>query len=146
MQLMNYMIKSTKTKLLILLLIFGFGCISQSPTEKAFERLDRQLDSLDTSTSNQIYRVSNMIDKLDSISGSRYILTLELKQSRLSLDISEHIKDGMNKIKFNIPVDKEFYESVEVGTKIKNSFRSGSFIMRGSLSNWVITVVDKTII
>ena len=75
----------------------------------------------------------------------QYILKIELKQSRISLDISKHIKDKMNKIEFEIPVDKEFYESISVGTKITKQFRIGSFILNGTWSDWQMTVKEKTI-
>ncbi len=78
--------------------------------------------------------------------GERYILGLGLKQSHFSLDIGDHIKDSMNAVKFTIPVDKTFYDSVTVGTPIVNKFRSGSFLMSGSFGDWKIKVISKTVI
>ena len=65
----------------------------------------------------------------------KYILKLHLKQTHFSLSISKHIKDAMNAIDFEMPVDKEFYESVSVGTDIVNNFRIGSCILYGSFGD-----------
>ena len=52
----------------------------------------------------------------------------------------------MNDIDIQLPVDKEFYESVEIGSVINDSFRMGSFVMNGSFGNWKIKITDKRII
>lgn len=75
----------------------------------------------------------------------QYIVTFEMSQSHLTLSISEHIKDAMNKATFDMPVDKRFYDSVKPGQRIVNDFRAGSFIMRGSFGNWSLTVKSKRI-
>lgn len=74
-----------------------------------------------------------------------YILKIRLKQSRISLDIGAHFKDEMNAIEFEIPVDKDFYNSVNIGTKITDKFRVGSFVLKGSLSSWDMTVREKIV-
>jgi hypothetical protein len=75
----------------------------------------------------------------------QYILKIHLKQSHFSLDIGKHMKDSMNSIDFELPVDKDFYNSVSIGTNIVDEFRSGSFILNGSMGNWKMTVKDKEI-
>jgi hypothetical protein len=75
----------------------------------------------------------------------RYILKLELKQSHFSLNINQHIKDSMNKVQFEIPVDKQYYDSVKVGDEILDKFRNGSFYIDSSIGNWKITVIRKRI-
>lgn len=76
---------------------------------------------------------------------AKYIITFNIKQSHFTLDISEHIKDSMNDISIEIPVDKEYYDSVNVGDNINDSFRMGSLIMKGSFGKWKITVENKEI-
>lgn len=73
----------------------------------------------------------------------KYIVTFKMTQSHLTLDIGTHIKDSMNTTTFQIPVDKEFYDAVKVGTVINKDFRAGSFLMEGSLGNWKLTVDKK---
>ena len=72
-------------------------------------------------------------------------MTLEIKQTHYTLDLEQHLKDEMNEITIQIPVDKEYYDSVSVGTVIDDSFRMGSMIMKGSFGKWKVTVKDKSI-
>ena len=76
---------------------------------------------------------------------AKYVITFNIKQSHFTLDLGEHLKDTMNDISIEIPVDKEYYDSVEVGDVIDNSFRMGSFIWKGSFGNWKVTVESKGI-
>ena len=76
---------------------------------------------------------------------AKYVITFNIKQTHFTLDIGEHLKDSMNDISIEIPVDKEYYDSVEVGDIIDDSFRMGSFIWKGSFGNWKITVETKDI-
>lgn len=75
----------------------------------------------------------------------QYILKIHLKQSYFSLSIKKYAKDAMNAIDFEIPVSKDFYHSVKIGTKISDKFRSGSFLLYGSFGNWNMTIKDKQI-
>lgn len=74
-----------------------------------------------------------------------YIVTYEISQSHITFDISEHIKDSMNTITMEIPVDKEYYDSLIIGQDIKDDFRIGSLIMKGSWGSWKVSVKDKRI-
>lgn len=76
---------------------------------------------------------------------TKYILRLRLKQSHFSLSIKKHIKDAANAIEFEIPVDKEYFDSVEKGTEIVDDFRFGSFLLYGSFGDWEMTVKDKIV-
>ena len=76
---------------------------------------------------------------------AKYVITFNIKQSHFTLDLGEHLKDAMNDISIEIPVDKEYYDSVEVGDVIDDSFRMGSFIWKGSFGNWKVTVESKGI-
>ena len=76
---------------------------------------------------------------------AKYVITFNIKQTHFTLDIGEHLKDAMNDISIEIPVDKEYYDSVEVGDVIDDSFRVGSFIWKGSFGNWKVTVESKNI-
>ena len=76
---------------------------------------------------------------------AKYVITFNIKQTHFTLDIGEHLKDSMNDISIEVPVDKEYYDSVEVGDTIDDSFRMGSFIWKGSFGNWKVTVESKDI-
>ena len=75
----------------------------------------------------------------------KYILKIRLKQANFTLNIKKHIQNAVNSIDFEIPVDKEFYDSVSKGTEIIDDFRFGSLILSGSFGDWEMTVKDKEI-
>ena len=77
--------------------------------------------------------------------GPKYILKIRLKQSHFSLSIKKHIKDAVNAIEFELPVDKEFYDSVSEGTELVDKFRFGSLILTGSFGDWEMKVKNKEI-
>lgn len=74
-----------------------------------------------------------------------YVVKINIKQTHFTLDIEQHLKDAMNDVDITVPVSKEFYDSVSVGTVLDDSFRMGSFIWKGSVGNWEITISDKYI-
>lgn len=69
----------------------------------------------------------------------RFILNLELRQSR----IMPSLKDYMNKTNFELPVDEEFYNQVNIGSELVDDFRAGSLILSGSFSSWKVKVIGK---
>ena len=73
-----------------------------------------------------------------------YVLTLKVKQSTFTLSISEHIKNSMNAIEFNIPVEKSFWESQSIGSELSNHWKPGSLIFNGDFSKLKVTVTNKT--
>ncbi len=84
--------------------------------------------------------------KTGSTSGNpKYILKIRLKQSHFSLSIKKHIKDAVNAIEFELPVDKEFFDSVSEGTELVDKFRFGSMVLYGSFGDWEMTVKDKEV-
>ena len=89
---------------------------------------------------------SAIIDEKIENGTAKYVLTLNIKQVHYTLDITEHLKDSVNDLSIQIPVDKEYYDSVEVGDTIDDSFRMGSFIFKGSFGSWDITVENKEIL
>ena len=80
--------------------------------ESEIAQLETERDRLDEETLNT--KIDNGLAK--------YVITFNIKQSHFSLDLGEHLKDAMNDISIEIPVDKEYYDSVEVGDVIDDSF------------------------
>ncbi len=110
--------------------------------------INSELQSIKTARENEIESLSKDVTTLNIYKQGRtpkYVLKLKLKQSHISLSITKHIKDSMNAIEFEMPVDKEFYDNVNVGSEIVDSFRVGSLLLSGSLGDWRMTVVDKEI-
>jgi hypothetical protein len=143
-------------KNIILLAVLGclFSCESKTYTKSEIEKFQESAKLLDDQVKSKRNELSDLNQKVNSKNAElnalsknnpKYMLKIRFKQSRISLDIGEHLKDSMNSGYFEIPVDKEFYDSVKVGDKIVDKFRGGSFIISGSFSDWVLKVEDKRI-
>lgn len=137
-----------KIKWLSLFLVISFvfclsGC-NENPEvlEQKITELKTQINELEIEKKNLEENVSSV--KVDK-GVAKYVVTLEIKQTHYTLDLEQHLKDEMNEITIQIPVDKEYYDSVSVGTVIDDSFRMGSMIMKGSFGKWKVTVKDKSI-
>lgn len=79
--------------------------------------------------------------------GPIYVLVIEAHQVTATLDIGEHIKNKINNIELRIPVDKRFYNCINVGESLtENNFKMGSLIFNGDASVLNFTVKEKLII
>lgn len=103
--------------------------------QNQIDDLNHQKDKLET----------EVVDKKIENGTAVYVVTINVAQSHPLWDIGSNIKDNMNDVDIDIPVSKEFYDSVNVGTVLDDSFRMGSFIMSGSYGSWDITVSDKKV-
>jgi outer membrane murein-binding lipoprotein Lpp len=119
------------------------GCYSQNEVlEAEIETLENEIEVLEVEKT----KLESEIVEVKTEKGlESYILTINIKQSHFTLDIGQHIKDEMNDISIEIPVDKEFYDAVEVGDIINDEFRWGSLILKGSIGSWDVTVENKEI-
>ena len=88
---------------------------------------------------------TEIVDKKIDNGTAVYVVTINVAQSHPFWEIDSYIKDDMNDVDIDIPVSKEFYDSVEAGTVLDDSFRMGSFIMSGSYGSWDITISDKKV-
>lgn len=118
----------------VAMFVFLTGCAS---TENNNEQ---PVDSSESSYSTQ----NEAYDAIEIEPGeTKYFVTINISQSHFTLDLGQHIKDAMNDINIEIMVDKDYYDSFEIGDSINDDFRWGSFITSGSLGNWDITISDK---
>lgn len=135
-----------KLSLILMLMVIITGIIGCGANE---EELDNQIQTLQEEIHNletQKEKLKNEIVDIKEENGTaKYVITFEIKQSHFSLDIGKHLKDAMNAIEIEIPVDKEYFDSVEVGDTINDDFRVGSLVMKGSFGSWDITVKNKEI-
>lgn len=127
-------------------LTFGLtGCGEEAEKDALIE----QIDSLKTEKAELESAVAELKDMATAEkirTGTEvYVVVINISQSHFTLDLEEHMKDVMNDVDITIPVSKEFYDSVNKGTVIDDSFRMGSFIAKGSIGNWDIVVKDKYI-
>lgn len=74
-----------------------------------------------------------------------YIVTFEIGQQHITLDIGDLLKDAINKTELEVMVSKEYYDAVDVGTVVNDDFRVGSLALKGSFGTWNIEVIDKRI-
>lgn len=129
----------------VLVCVFLGGC----GEEQQIEQIRSEIASLEQTKTELITQISSLssevVEMKEENGTAKYVLTLEIKQTHFTLDVSEHIRDSVNAIEIQIPVDKEYYDSVEIGGTISDEFRMGSLIFHGSFGNWKITVKDKEI-
>ena len=119
------------------------GCSkTETVTNEGVAKLESEIAQLEAERDQLNEEILNT--KIDN-GLAKYVITFNIKQTHFTLDIGEHLKDSMNDISIEIPVDKEYYDSVEVGDVIDDSFRMGSFIWKGSFGNWKVTVESKDI-
>lgn len=118
------------------------------------QQKDKQSDSVDFLVKRkeliqkQVSELEQELVTLNKIKkGERpvYIIKVELSQSHFTLDIEQHMKDASNSIEFELPVDKDYYNKVEVGQNIVDEFRIGSLIFSGSFGDWEMEVKSKRI-
>lgn len=141
-------------KYLCIALIIIAGC---APTEKELvERLD-ELKSHVEIYENQLSMLKNtkaiLADEIENLkitkaiktNTAKYFIEIELSQSHFSLNFDDHMKDAMNTTSFEIAVDKDLYETSYVGQHLLKEFRGGSFLLKGSIGDWVLKVKNKRI-
>jgi outer membrane murein-binding lipoprotein Lpp len=126
------------------------GCASEEEMlNKDIVKLENRVSELKSEISNLETKRNALLNEVTDIKiengTAKYIITFNIKQSHFTLDIGQHLKDEMNDISIQIPVDKEYYDNVKVGDTIADNFRIGSLIFKGSFGNWDITVEDKCI-
>ncbi len=128
------------TAMMLLMLV---GCAENN------EYLEQQRDELQTEIATlqdqKAAIEAEIVNAKEENGNAKYVVTFRIKQSHFTLDIGEHLKDSMNEITFEVPVDKEYYDSVTVGSTINDDFRMGSLIMHGSFGKWKVTVDKKEI-
>jgi hypothetical protein len=106
---------------------------------------NENVETVKTTTFDRLVELKSSTNSNTVIDANYYIVEFEIKQSHFTLNISEHLKDSINKLTFEVPVDKDYYNKVRVGQEITDSFRMGSFVMKGSIGKWKITVKSKYI-
>lgn len=129
--------------LIAMIAIILSGCSkTETVSNEEITKLESEIAQLEAERDRLNEEILNT--KIDN-GFAKYVITFNIKQTHFTLDIGEHLKDAMNDISIEIPVDKEYYDSVEVGDTIDDSFRVGSFIWKGSFGNWKVTVESKNI-
>lgn len=143
---------------LLLMVIFLFSCESSKDVKEDIESLRKERTELQNERAwliktkaikeSEIAFLDEHLEESHIYESGRtpkYVLGIKLKQSHFTLDITEHARDEMNAIEFEIPVDRDYYNSLSLGDEIVDDFRVGSFIFNGSLGDWKMMMVNKNI-
>lgn len=126
--------------------VIAMGTMGCGANEETLSNRSKELQAEIQELEIQKETLENQIVDIKEDKGiAKYVVTFEIKQSHFSLDITKHIKDAMNAIEIEIPVDKEYYDNVDVGDTINDDFRVGSLVMKGSFGSWDVTVKGKDI-
>ena len=99
-------------------------------------RLKQQYDVLN----NHINRNKFALD----VSKNIYIVKIKIHQTTYTLDIEEHIKNKINDVEFEIPVDKLYYDRCSIGQTVSDTgLKIGSLVFNGDFSKLKITIIGK---
>ena len=136
--------------LALVISLFFAGCAeSEEVLSSNIESLKAEITVLEDEISrleNEKTSLQEEVTDLKVETGTaKYIVTFKISQKHFTLDLGDILKDAMNDISIQVPVDKEYYDSVEVGDTIDDSFRLGSFVFKGSFGSWNVTVENKEI-
>lgn len=129
--------------IMILMIFVLSGCAEND--EYLAQRCEELREEISVLEAQKATIENEIIDAKVENGTAKYIITFRIKQTHFTLDIGEHLKDSMNEITIDIPVDKEYYDSLSVGDIINDEFRMGSLIMHGSFGNWKVVVDNKAI-
>lgn len=74
-----------------------------------------------------------------------HILKVKIKQRSYSLNPFTHIKNAINAMEVEIPVDEEYFKHHKIGDELSTSFRLGSAILHGAVGEVIIEVTGKRV-
>lgn len=151
-----------KSIISFILILFTAIALTSCYTSEDQKRLQDECKSLKTQRdylrhdidmySQNIYNLKQQVSDLNkervALQSGRelkYIVKFKIKQGTFTLDISEHIKNAMNSIEIEIPVNKDFYNHLSIGQDITDSFKWGSLVVNGDFSTLHMKVIDKRI-
>ena len=110
--------------------------------KRANDHATKQLEQMQN-TREQLFQEIRAMEKTGK--NPIYYLTIKSKKSSFTLDMGQHIKDAANAFTFDIPVDRGFYNSVNVGSNLKEASMNGSLWMSGKFGSVNLTVEKKYI-
>ena len=77
-------------------------------------------------------------------SNTIYIVKIKIHQTTYTLDLEEHIKNKINDIEFEIPVDKAYYDKCSIGQKVSDpGLKIGSLLVDGDFSKLKVKITGK---
>lgn len=134
--------------ILLICLIFLTSC-GNGNLKAERENLETEISELEEDI-RTLQSEKNSIEKLiqdlrEENDIPNYIVTFEIGQQHVTLDLGDLLKDEINKTELEVLVSKKYYDSVDIGTVVNNNLRVGSLALKGSFGTWNIEVIDKRI-
>lgn len=134
--------------ILLICIIFLTSC-GNGNLKAERENLETEISELEEDI-RTLQNEKNSIEKLiqdlrEENDIPNYIVTFEIGQQHVTLDLGDLLKDAINKTELDVMVSKEYYDAVEIGTVVNDDFRVGSLALKGSFGSWIIEVIDKRI-
>ena len=71
------------------------------------------------------------------------VLTLEVCQLHWTSNPTEHAKDPLNALQFDVPADRGLCDEVMTGMVLSDRFRWGRWLFRQNDGQWSVKVVGK---
>lgn len=134
--------------ILLICIIFLTSC-GNGNLKAERENLETEISELEEdirTLQNEKNSIENLIQDLREENDiPNYIVTFEIGQQHVTLDLGDLLKDAINKTELDVMVSKEYYDAVEIGTVVNDDFRVGSLALKGSFGSWIIEVIDKRI-
>ena len=82
-------------------------------------------------------------EEMNIYSNTKYVLTIQVKEMTYSIGLGDHPVDELNAVDIDIPVDKEYYDSLEVGDIIDTKFYMGNVVLKNITGRYSILVIEK---
>jgi len=99
-------------------------------------RLKQQYDVLNKQINNDKFALV--------VSKTIYIVKIKIHQTTYTIDIGEHMKNKINDVEFEIPVDKSYYDRCSIGQTVSDpGLKMGSLLFDGDFSKLKITIIGK---
>ena len=122
-----------------------FSCESDLNKQRIEYGINNYTNTLDSLFEDE-YSNEYEMNRLTQYSDTMYVIRIKIHQTTYTLDPFEYMKNKMNDIEFEIPVDKEYYNTCKVGSKINDPrLKMGSLVMDGDFSKLKVTISGKSI-
>lgn len=134
--------------ILLICLIFLTSCgnanlkAERENLETEISELEEDIRTLQSEKNNIEKLIQDLREENDI---PNYIVTFEIGQQHVTLDLGDLLKDEINKTELEVMVSKEYYDAVDIGTVVNDDFRVGSLALKGSFGTWNIEVINKRI-
>jgi hypothetical protein len=117
---------------------------SQRMVEMTERKLKSQIDHIEKLKQNQRVLQAYASGEMDNT----YVVTFKIKPVARgfdAIDLGKQMKYSMNSFTFDVPVAKNFYDTVKKGQVYSSDFKMGSFINSGTTSSYEVRVENKRV-